>query len=310
MYRKINNKILVGILAVLLIVVVLIEFIDARKGNRTFRKTLVEVNVPEVTKIEIYPKVANGNVIRLYKENDSWKVESKDGIYNANPSMAGSLVRELNKIKPESVVATKKDKWVQYEVVDSLGTRVKLFNGANQLTDLIIGKFTYSQPRKMTSYVRLSDEKEVYGVDGMLGMAFNRNLDSFRDRTVIKSTKTNWTKLTFTYPADSSFTLEKINDKWMIGQLAADSASVVQYFNSISHLTEGKFAKNKPSGAVTHRLKIEGNNGTVPVEITGYYNDNENFVVESSQNPGNFFNSTDLTKKLFVPSLKFIKGEK
>ncbi|MCD6354044.1 MAG: DUF4340 domain-containing protein, partial [Prolixibacteraceae bacterium] len=144
MYRKINNKILAGILAVLLIVVVLVEFIDARKGNRTFRKTLVEVNVPEVTKIEIYPKVANSEVIKLYKENDSWKVEMKGEKYNADPSMAGSLVSELNRMKPESVVATKKDKWAQYEVVDSLGTRVKLFNGSSQLTDLIIGKFTFS----------------------------------------------------------------------------------------------------------------------------------------------------------------------
>ena len=307
MYRKVNIKILAAIFAVLLVAVVLIEIADSKKGNRTFKADLVEVNADNVTSIELYPKVTAGEKIRLYKENDMWKVESEGQSYSADQSVAGSMISELNQMEPQSVVATDKDRWPQFEVTDSLGTRVKLFNGDKLLADVIIGKFSFSQPRNMTSYVRLADDKEVYGVDGMIGMSFNRDLKSFRDKTVIKSSSADWTKLTFDYPADSSFVLEKVNDKWTVDGQPADSAAVAQYFNSISTLNEGRYAENKPVVAPTHRLNIEGNNMMEPIEITGYKTEDENFIIESSQNTDSYFNSPELVKKVFVSRSKFIK---
>ena len=62
-------------------------------------------------------------------------------------SISGTLISALNNMKPESVVATNKDRWPMFEVTDSLGTRVKLFSGDNLLADVVIGKFSFSQPR-------------------------------------------------------------------------------------------------------------------------------------------------------------------
>ena len=302
MFRKINFKILTTIFVVLLIVVVFIEIIDSRKGNRTFKSDLVEVVADEVTSIELYPKVTDGNLIKLFKENEEWKVESEGSKYNADQSSANRMIAELNTMKPKSVAASNKDRWEQFEVTDSLGTRVKLFKGTDLLANVIIGKFSFSQPRNMTSYVRLNGEKEVYGVDGMLGMSFNRNLDAFRDQTVINSNKTDWKRLSFIYPADSSFVLERMGDQWMTDGIKADSASVVQYFNKISNLTESNFAKNKPAIPSTHRLIIEGNNMMQKIEIAGYLLDEGNFILETNQNPGTYFNSKTSAETLFISS--------
>lgn len=302
MFRKINFKILTTIFVVLLIVVVFIEIIDSRKGNRTFKSDLVEVVADEVTSIELYPKVTDGNLIKLFKENEEWKVESEGSKYNADQSSANRMIAELNTMKPKSVAASNKDRWEQFEVTDSLGTRVKLFKGTDLLANVIIGKFSFSQPRNMTSYVRLNGEKEVYGVDGMLGMSFNRNLDAFRDQTVINSNKTDWKRLSFIYPADSSFVLERMGDQWMTDGIKADSASVVQYFNKISNLTESNFAKNKPAVPSTHRLIIEGNNMMQKIEIAGYLLDEGNFILETNQNPGTYFNSKTSAETLFISS--------
>jgi len=309
MFRKINTKLLAIIFVALLAIVVLVEIIDNRKGNRTFKSDLVEVNADEITTIELYPRANNGKQIKLFKENDNWKVESDGKIYNADQSTAGQLISSLNNMKSKSVAATSKDRWEQFEVTDSLGTRVKLFNGSNLLSDVIIGKFSFSQPRNMTSYVRLVDDKDVYGVEGMLGMTFNRNLNSFRDRTIIKSNRTDWTKLSFNYPADSSFVLEKTVDKWMIGETAADSTLVVEYFNNIASLTDGNFADEVPVIQPTHGLIIEGNNRMQKVEIKGYFIDNENFVLQSNQNPEAYFNSNTSAEKIFVSDKKLIKKE-
>lgn len=309
MFRKINTKILASLFVALLAIVVLLEIIDSRKGNRTFKSDLVEVETADVSTIELFPKAANGKLIKLYKENDQWKVESDGEKYNADQAVAGRMVSELNNMKTKSVAATNKERWEQFEVTDSLGTRVKLLNGSDVLADVVIGKFSYSEPRNMTSYVRLSEDKEVYGVEGMLGMSFNRNLNSFRDRTIIQSNKTDWTKLTFDYPADSSFVLQKTGDKWMIGEMEADSASVVQYFNKIASLNDGSFADSKPVIAPTHSLTIEGNNMMQKVEITGYFTEEENFILETNQNPGAYFNSKTSAEKVFVSMMEFIKKE-
>jgi hypothetical protein len=204
------------------------------------------------------------------------------------------------------VAATKKENWAKFEVTDSLGTRVKLLKGSDVVADLVIGKFSYSEPRNMTSYVRIASDKEVYGVDGMLAMSFDRNLNSFRDRTIIKSNQSDWTRLIFNYPADSSFVLEKRGDKWMIGEMETDSALVAQYFTRIANLTDGSFADQKPGFAPTHRLTIEGNNMMPKVEIVGYYTDPENFVLESNQNPDAWFNSKTSAEKIYISSLSLI----
>ena len=268
---------------------------------------MVEVLADEVSSIELSPKVNGGEVIKLFKENDAWKVESEGNIYNADQSVAGRMISELNNMKPKSVAATSKERWRNFEVTDSLGTRVKLYNGNNLLADVIVGKFSFSQPRNMTSYVRLEGDKEVYGVEGMLGMSFNRNVDSFRDRTVIKSNKSDWTKLTFEYPADSSFVLEKVGEKWMIGDMETDSVSVANYINSIANLSDGSFVNSKPASSSTHRLTIEGNNLMQKIEIVGYYQDTENFIFESNQNPNTWFNSKSSAEKIFISAFSLIQ---
>lgn len=306
MYRKINIKVLSVLFAVLLAVVVLIEFADLKKGARTFKADLVEVETENVTSIELYPKISGHELIRLFRENEEWKVETEGKTYNADQAVPGDLIAELNGLKTQSVVATSDDRWDQFEVTDSLGTRVKLFNQDKLLADVIIGKFTFSQPRNMTSYVRLAEDDDVYGVEGMVGMSFNRDLKAFRNKTVIQSGSSDWTKLLFSYPADSSFVLEKVNEKWMVDDQPADSMSVVQFFNSITRLNEGRYADEVPSGTPTHLLSIEGSKEQ-PITVSGYYLDEENFIFESSMNAGTYFNNPELAEKVYPSKTRFIK---
>lgn len=309
MFRKINLKALIILFASLLSIVIVVKLVDSKKGSRTFKSELVSVEADDITSIEIYPKATNGKLINLFKENERWRVESEGKKYNADPSTAKRLISQLNDLKSKSVAATKQESWEKYEVTDSLGTRVKLLNGSEPLADLVIGKFSFSQPRNMTSFVRLADDKEVYGVDGMLGSSFNRDVNSFRDRTIIQSDKSDWTKLTFDYPADSSFVLVENGTEWMIGNEKADSASVAQYFNKIANLSDGNFTELEPVIAPTHRLTIEGNNSMQKVEITGYWSDEENFILSTNQNNGAYFNSKTAAEKIFVTELEFTQKE-
>jgi len=154
----------------------------------------------------------------------------------------------------------------------------------------------------MTSYVRTAGEKEVFGIDGMIGMSFNRNVNYFRDNTVIDSPASEWTELVFSYPADSSFVMKKTDDKWMIDGQPADSSSVADYLSSLSDLSDSRFAEIDNAGGMplTHRLVIGKSDGSDPVEIRGYFTGGDEFLVESSRNKGALFNSRELGEKIFI----------
>ncbi|MBN1821688.1 MAG: DUF4340 domain-containing protein [Prolixibacteraceae bacterium] len=305
MFRRVSIKSIIVLFIVLFIAYIFVAVIDSKKGDRTFRKDLVDVSTEEISEIRIFPRILNGESVILLKEGDLWVVKSGEKSYNANQSLPVSMIDQLNSLKPMSLAGNKKDQWNQYEVTDSLGTKVQLIKGGNTVADLIIGKFSY-QTQKVTTYIRLAGEKEIYGVEGFLSMTFNREIKAFRDQTIIKGQKSDWIKLTFTYPADSSFILSKSGDKWQINNVPADSLSVSKYLNQIANLSNSAFAQNVPSGSPTHTLLIEGNNMMNPIKIEGYYTDEKTFIINSNLNEGTYFNSPDISNKIFISKKQLI----
>lgn len=307
MFRRLNFKTIAILFAVLLILVIAVNIMDNKKNERTFKDDLVEVVADDVTEILLYPKATNGEEVKLLKEDGAWWLVNKDEKYPADNSSASSIISELNRMKPESVVSTSEKRWGQYEVNDSLGSRVILKSGSKNIADVMIGKMAFSQPRKATSYVRLTDDQVVYGVNGYLSMTFNRDLNSFRNKKVVDVKKEDLTRLSFSNPMNGSFTLEKVNEKWMVNSTPADSAGVAEFLTGIQRLNHYTFADDEPVGEPLYSLKIEGNNMDQTVEVKGYPALNEKIVVTTSQNEGNYFDGEGIKDKVFPILDKFLK---
>ncbi|HBL77199.1 MAG: hypothetical protein A2W90_14825 [Bacteroidetes bacterium GWF2_42_66] len=307
MFRKINQKTILILFVVLLALVVGVNFIDRQKNERTFKDDLVEVNADDITQILLYPRSMKGEEIKFEKENGSWMVFKAEKKYPADNNMVSSIIGELNRIKPESVASTSKQRWSQYEVTDSLGTKVVLKNKGRKVAEVVIGKMSFSQPQKATSYVRLEGDEVVYGVDGYLPMTFNRDLSSFRDKTVTGIKKDDLTRLTLTNPNDGTFVLEKGDKSWMIGSAPADSASVAGFLSGLQNLKHSVFTDDAPVGEALYKLKIEGNNIAEAVELAGYAALNDKLTVTSSQNKGSYFDGENLKEKIFPPKSNFLK---
>ena len=299
MFNKLNSRTLLIIFAILLVIVLLIKFLESRKGERTFRSEIASFDIEDVTSLSITTKGDADLKLSLYKDGENWKAEKEGKSYNADATRINNLLSELLSMKPERVAATTKEKWGDFEVIDSLSVRVIVKKESKVLADLHIGKFSYQNPTnpyerqgKMTSYVRVDDDDITYAVDGFLRMTFNSDVNGYRNNKLCVSSVSDLTKLTFTYPADSSFTLIKQNDKWMVNGLLADSAKVVKYLGSIANLSSSNFVNEEPAAMVqsTHILRIEGNNMTAPVEISAIPADSTNqYLITSTFNKGTFF---------------------
>jgi hypothetical protein len=284
---------------VMLVLFVMVKMLDSRKGERTFPEALVQVDAESVTRIALFPRILRGQSVDLIKDGDRWIVESEGNKYNANPSIPGSMIAELTGMKLLNLAGKEKEQWEFYEVTEPLGTRVQLYADSEKVSDILIGKFTY-QTQRITSYVRLADKKEVYGVEGFLPMTFNREVKAFRDQTVLKSDKNNWSKLSFTYAEEPSFVLARSHDQWMVDNQPADSAAVAEYLSGIATLTHSAFTDRKPEGNPTYSLVIEGNNRMTPIRLEGFMQGEQEAILTTSQNKGSYFNYPEMIEKIFI----------
>lgn len=301
MFNKNSNKTLWIVFTVLLIAVILIFTSESTKKERSFRKDIVSIDTNAITSFSIFPKSKQGVEVKFLKNNDIWKVSSLNSkSYTVPKFKIDNLFNELSKLKPKRVAARSKSKWAEYQV-DSAATRVVVNESGSEVLNLIIGKFAFQQPRSMSTFVRLMGENDVYEVDGFLDMTFNKDVNSFRDETVVKSDKNDWNRLSFTHTNGESFDLVKTDGKWMINGIVTDSAKTETNLSSLARLSNSGYLNDVEDGLLppqTSKLIIEVD-GEEDIEITAYQNESK-YIIHSSQNIENYFDGNKIGDKIFI----------
>lgn len=315
MFSKINSKYFLITFAILLAVFLLVKRSDNKKAARTFDPVLANVAFDEVTDIRIQPK-QDESALSLFMEDERWKVKKNGQTYNANQSAIQGIVKSLNNAQKDRLAAVSDEKWKKYEVTDSLGTRITIKGGKEVLVDVILGSFSYkqappnpnSQTQQMqqqqgmaTSYVRTVGEKKVYAVNGYLSISLKRDINNFRDKTVLKGNSNNWSKITVTHPGDSSFVLKKQAEKWLLNDNPVDSASVTQYLLNLQNLSGTNFGDDATISTPEHAMLIEGEDLAQPIEVKATQN-NDKYLITSSLNKGTVIvsDANGIFKKLFA----------
>lgn len=307
MFQTINNKVLVIIFGVLLLAGLFLFLFDGGKNERTFREVLVDIDTSRVTEILIYPKSQNHKEVKLYKEKEGWRVNLPlGGSAKVLNDRISNLFAQLIAIKPKRLAARDESKWTELQV-DSTGSRVKVFEGSKQTLDLVIGRFSFQQPRTMNTFVRLYNDKDVYEVDGFLDMMFNQGANIYRDGTVLKSDYKNWQQLQFVYPADSSFQLVNSNSGWLLNGMPVDSIKTANYLIRLANLSNSNFrddVKIERSVSPTFSLNITTKDLQF-IEIKGF-KDSVSFLIHSSQNPEAWFDGSSLSSTIFTSKSSFL----
>jgi hypothetical protein len=309
MFRKLNTKFMLIVLLVLTGIIALVYFIDKKKGEGTFKDEIARIDTGKVTSISVFPQSDNHKEIKLVKSGKIWKAQREKLSVEADSNDVKNLLNIFAVVRPERLAATEKSKWKDFSVDDSLGTRLKFYSGENVLLDIVVGKFSFNNfTRQGISYLRLTGSDEVYAVNGFIPMEVNQPFNQWRNGMILKADKNNFTKFSFTYPADSGFVLIKENDKWKVDTSLADSAKVQQYFDGISYLNSTSFKDNFQETSPVMTLTIEGNNFS-PATIRAFPADSvEKFIIHSSYNQSSYFiaGSEKLHERFFKPKKDFL----
>lgn len=318
MAKKVNNTTLLSILIALLVVFVVVRWYQKNRAEKTLNTELVSFDSGKVTEILLYPMVENRKEIKFFKENNNWKVSKDNIVAECADGIVKNLLQTLHDLKAKSLVSKDKNKWKDYNVTDSLATRVKVMAGKKVVADLMIGRFTY-QPATQSynmygggvtgsTFIRKYADYEVYAVDGFVVFTFNQSFNSFRKQTIARFENTDVEKIIFKYPADTGFVIERKDKKWQIGNMVADSAKVANYISRMSYKSSSNFNDQfKISDMATYSLTIEGKN-MKPIVIDAYSYSTDTLIINSNQNPKSWFayDRKSLLSEIFVSKANFL----
>jgi hypothetical protein len=324
MSNRFDNKKLLFILAGLLLVLLFTLIIKIPKQKSTIKDKLVDIDTAEVYRIAVIPRVSTGAPFEFVKGNGKWNARQGNIVAKPEKNAVDNVFSAILGIKPQSLAAVDKSKWNEYDLTDSLATRIKFLNKKDKvLADIMIGKFTFKQVNNPymsggnnvegTTFVRLSDDMKIYAVEGFLALSFSGRFSDWRDKSFIRCKKEDILKIAFTIPGDSSYVLMKKDSGWFIGEQQADSTAVSDYLNGISYMNGEEFEDGYKSAAYPdYTVSVEGNK-LLNVIVKCYKAGGEDkYILNSSLNPEVYYSSTrnKIFEQLFKPESYFFQQRK
>lgn len=306
MLKKFNNRTLIIVLVALLVVFGIMQIVSMQKGERNFRAFLAQIDTASVNKIELIGFKKDPMVFE--QKGNSWQISQGAKVAQADKYGIDNILKSLSDLSVKKRVAVKKTQWEKYEVTDSLGTQMKVYEDGELSADLMIGRFSYKrmgQGFAMSTNARLMNEDEVYTVEGQLSMTVKRDFDGFRDKTLLKVPAAEIQSVKYTYPADSSFTLAKSGSQWMARNQPTDSVALDKYFKGLNNVRGASFVDEyNASGNPVFKAQIQTVSGSIEIEA---YQDGDNYIMRSSQNEGAVFKEAKNTfEKIFASIEKLI----
>jgi len=295
---KNNTTRLLIVLAVLIGVFAIVKLTRNNSRSTSFRTELVNFSVEEADKIEISSLTEH---VQLTKSEGTWSVETDQGVKAAMEANVRSLLSTLNTIRPSRLAARSSSKWKDFSV-DSTGTKVRVYGKGKTLTDIVLGRFGVEGQRSFYTYVRLSEDEDVYVAAEFMKMSISTSVNDFRNNVMARMNKDSITEISFNYP-DSSLVIRKADELWMKNDSVADSAAVAGYLNTLNIVSSRNFtappATSKPDLNITYRFA----NGSE--KQLSAYKEVVGWTIVSSENKEEVWNDENLFEKIFVASSHF-----
>jgi hypothetical protein len=319
MFKKYSILVWVVLLLILVGIYLAVEYTSS--ADRTFRQKVTSYNADDITALRINSK-PDSALVELKKEEGTWYIYSGGKSYSAEPKAVSHILELLNNMSTESIVATKEDKWADYQVDEEQAIIVELFAGDDRIERVYIGKFGFKQipsqnPQqkaqpKMTSYVRTENDVMVYAVDGILRMSFQEGKQSFRNRTLFSCNDPFEISSVRIISLGDELVLDLSTVNWTLNGIAVDSSLTAKYINELSRINSSHFADDIDIEGMdpSHTVVIEGKTFK-PVTLEAYPADSIiGHYVTSTYSPGNVYNGSKvkLFEKVFAVKEKF-QGE-
>jgi len=302
-----NNRTLLIVFGACLVI-----FFGAKllKGNKSssFNDEIIKVDSARVDRIQFISPGNHPDEFELKKNGSDWVAVKGDMSVPASSQNAMAIVSQLSRLKAMRIVSKDVTHYGEYEISDSLASKVKVWEGKSQVADLEVGGFRFDQnTRSAFSFLKVAKKPEVYEVDGFLSMGLKARFDQFRDKKLVKAAQDDLTLLEWTGNGTSKQSISKEDGVWnYAGMEAVDSTKFKNYLTGLVSAQGNEFSDLKSTAGLSllEKVTLTGNNMTEPTVISAFAAQDtlKPFLIASSANPDAVFksDSNGLYKKIFL----------
>lgn len=190
-----TNKIL-SIIALVLFLITAFDYGVMRFINKNNKEFLLFANLDanKIENIEIYSP--GNDILTLEKIHDkdgsnySWRIKNIN--YFADKNVSDNLIKTIQELKSSETVSSNANNLSKYGLDDINATNVKLKNGEDVIAELLIGSKGFGFN---SQFVRLPDQNKVYLISSNLEDQFKKQIDDFRDKTIVNKEATEIQKV-------------------------------------------------------------------------------------------------------------------
>ena len=275
--------ILLGILAILLLTVLMLENPFGKdehtKKIETATTLFPNFDKDSITKVEV---TVSGETTTLTKENDQWLVTSMDN-YPADGDGVKELLDKVAEFKKIELISKNPEKQADFQV-DSSGIEAKLLDSnGNAQAHVFVGKTT---PSFLDSYIRAADSDNVYVATGYLKSVFDKSTRTWKDRTIFEFNKGDVTQMNIKSEAEEIELQLDEDGKWQMLKpiiSTAKQSKIDSLLNTLSSLDTDDFAEQKdlaeyeldaPKSSISATL----NDGSTKVLLIGKEESGKHYV--------------------------------
>ncbi|MBN2056215.1 DUF4340 domain-containing protein [bacterium] len=232
--------------------------------------------------ITSFQVISQGDAVELRRKDNAWVVMDGDAEYPADVQAVTTLLDKTAALKKIQIASTNPEKRGVYQV-DSQGTEVKLFSGADLRCHFFVGK---NGPDFFSTFVRVEGSDEVMLVPEYLKTHFDKRLNSWKDRTLLSVEKERIKSLRIERAGKEPIALEYKGDGWFLTEPeahAADEKAINRLLGNLSRYMATDYAELREDGdygfsAPSMTLTVGLDDTTTktillgaPKDTTGYY---------------------------------------
>jgi hypothetical protein len=294
------NKQLTAVLAGLILVYVLsVSFHFAGRESNT-RAVAFHTDTTGTTEIDLYPYHAGRQEIKLVRTPAGWQLSTGSLSVHPVPGSAEALLSALVNVPTARLVSRNRDRWDNYKVGDTTGTRVVVYKGKQPIADYLIGNGALAEGGPAaengrigasTAYIRSNGHDEVYAADGYLESMVDKTFADWRDKSVLRLNTTDITGISF--QGTPGYVLSKKDSTWWLSGGRVSTDSVNRYLGTVASYTLGHFADDFTASASPDRSILFGGASSPMATLQFWKRPDGSWVLNSSQNPTAYFAISD-----------------
>lgn len=256
-----------------------------KPSTSSFKQSLTSFDANDVDKITI--QLEGMQITTLTRTGENWEASNGQLTVPAQSQVITTLIDEMSNIKTKQLVSKSKDKWMDYEVDDTKAKKINLFSAGKKIAGLHIGRFNFNQQtRAGVSYVRNSEESDIYAIDGFISMSAAKDFNSFRNAKMVETNLTKVDNIKLNSSGINKSIAKSLDGTWLLNEQVIDSSLVARYISGLERLNGSQFndAFSSSGKEPSHSLSA----GELKIDV--YRDDSNSFVVKSNQNSA-FFSS-------------------